>query len=314
MKKILVSISFLIVSFFAFAQTPHVDITVDNTTNVSVQASFAKNSSCYSYHILMSTEAEMIQWSTMFGVPVDSLVRQWGIRCFADTTYTWTSMDPATEYTIYALPSDASNSFYPMQAVTATTTAGGGTGLSTLTINITDITFNSARVIVTPNSETSVFYDGLIRKSYADSIGMDSCIKIIKSSPYPQYSTDNWVWSNLESNTAFYAIAIGKNANSEWGDSTVVEFSTLTLSLIESFSLKPLVIYPNPCSDIFYIETEGNTICELQIFDINGKIVYDNKTLNNANEIDVSFLNEGSYIVKLISENEMRAGKIVIGK
>ena len=148
---------------------------------------------------------------------------------------------------------------------------------------------------------------------HADSIG-SSCIKIIKSSPYPQYSTDNWVWSNLESNTAFYAIAIGKNANSEWGDSTVVEFSTLTLSLIESFSLKPLVIYPNPCSDIFYIETEGNTICELQIFDINGKIVYDNKTLNNANEIDVSFLNEGSYIVKLISENEMRAGKIVIGK
>jgi len=121
MKTFITFFACIVFSIATMAQTPAVTITPGTTTITTVQASFAKNATCHSYYILMSTAAEMAQWATMFGVPVDSLVRQWGIHCYSDTTNTWTAMAPSTEYTIYALPADAGNVFYPMQTELATT-------------------------------------------------------------------------------------------------------------------------------------------------------------------------------------------------
>ena len=314
MKTILTFFACIVFAIASMAQTPAVTINNGTITTTTVQASFAKNASCSSYYILMDEATVMAQWATMFGVPVDSLVKQWGIHCFADTTYTWTAMTPATEYTIYALPADAGNVFYPMQTQLATTLAGGGTGLSTVTVEVFDITSTSARVVVTPNAETAVFYDGLIRKSYADSIGMDSCIAIIKTSPYPQYSTDNWVWSSLESNTAFYAIGIGKNANDDWGDSTVVEFTTLTSGLAEINSSDIFLIYPMPCNGKFNVDLNGSNTGELQLLDMKGRLVYSEKISAAHTEINAEVLNNGCYIIRLVSENGIGKQKLIINK
>ncbi len=312
MKTFITFFACIIFSIVTMAQTPAVTITPGTITDTNVQASFAKNATCTSYYILMSTATEMAQWATMFGVPVDTLVKQWGIHCYADTSYTWTAMAPSTEYTIYALPADAGNVFYPMQTALATTLTGGGTGLSTVTVEVFDITSTSARVVVTPNAETAVFYDGLIRKSYADSIGMDSCIAIIKTSPYPLYSTDNWVWSSLESNTTFYAIGIGKNANDEWGDSTVVEFTTLTSGFAEMNSSDMFSIYPMPCNGKFNVDVNGFNTGELQLLDMNGRLIYSEKISAAHTEINAEVLNNGCYIIRVVSESGVGSGKLII--
>jgi hypothetical protein len=314
MKTILTLFACVIFSIVTMAQTPAVTITPGTITNTTVQASFAKNATCTSYYILMSTATEMAQWATMFGVPVDSLVRQWGIHCYADTTNTWTAMAPSTEYTIYALPADAGNVFYPMQTELATTLTGGGTGLSTVTVEIFDITSNSARVVVTPNAETAIFYDGLIRKSYADSIGMDSCIAIIKTSPYPLYSTDNWVWSSLEANTTFYAIGIGKNADGVWGDSTVVEFTTLASGLAEMNAADVFSMYPTPCNGKFNIDLNTANTGQMQLFDLNGRMIYSEKISAAHSEINASALNDGCYFIRVVSENGIGSQKLIINK
>lgn len=314
MKTFITFFACIIFSIVTMAQTPAVTITPGTITNTTVQTSFAKNATCTSYYILMSTATEMAQWATMFGVPVDTLVKQWGIHCYADTSYTWTAMAPSTEYTIYALPADAGNVFYPMQTALATTLTGGGTGLSTVTVEVFDITSTSARVVVTPNAETAVFYDGLIRKSYADSIGMDSCIAIIKTSPYPLYSTDNWVWSSLESNTTFYAIGIGKNANDEWGDSTVVEFTTITSGLAEMNSTDLFSIYPMPCNGKFIVDVNGFNTGELQLLDMNGRLIYSEKISAAHTEINAEVLNNGCYIIRVVSESGVGSGKLIIEK
>jgi len=312
MKTFITFFACIIFSIVTMAQTPAVTITPGTITDTNVQASFAKNATCTSYYILMSTATEMAQWATMFGVPVDTLVKQWGIHCYADTSYTWTAMAPSTEYTIYALPADAGNVFYPMQTALATTLTGGGTGLSTVTVDVFDITSTSARVVVAPNAETAVFYDGLIRKSYADSIGMDSCIAIIKTSPYPLYSTDNWVWSSLESNTTFYAIGIGKNANDEWGDSTVVEFTTLTSGFAEMNSSEMFSIYPMPCNGKFNVDVNGFNTGELQLLDMNGRLIYSEKISAAHTEINAEVLNNGCYIIRVVSESGVGSGKLII--
>lgn len=314
MKTIFSFFAIIALSVATFAQTPSVVITPGTLTTTTVQASFAKNATCNSYYILMSTAAEMAQFATMFGVPEDSLVKEWGIHCYADTSYTWTAMTPDTEYTIYALPVGTGTVFYPMQTELATTLQGGGTGLSTVTVEVFDIASTEARVVVTPNAETAVFYDGLIEKYYADSIGMDSCIAIIKSSPYPLYSTDNWIWMSLTPNTIYYAIGIGKNANDVWGDSTVVEFTTLTTGLSEINSSNLFSVYPVPCNGKFNVDLNASTTGEMQLLDINGRLVYSQMISETHSEINVSALNNGCYFIRIISKNGVESQKLIIEK
>jgi len=223
-------------------------------------------------------------------------------------------MTPGTEYTIYALPVGAGNVFYPMQTELSTTLQNGGTGLSTVTVEVFDITSSEARVVVTPNAETAVFYDGLIEKAYADSIGMDSCIAIVKASPYPLYSTDNWTWMSLTPNTTYYAIGIGKNANDIWGDSTVIEFTTLTTGLSEINSTNLFSIYPVPCNGNFNVDLNAANTGEMQLFDLNGRMVHSEIITVAHTEIDASALNDGCYFVRIISKNGIGSQKLIIEK
>ncbi len=54
-------------------------------------------------------------------------------------------------------------------------------------------------MIVTPNSETNLFHDGLITQSYFDEIGEEEAIEYFKNDGQPQYEIDDWVWIELES-------------------------------------------------------------------------------------------------------------------
>lgn len=55
-------------------------------------------------------------------------------------------------------------------------------------------------------------------------------------------------------------------------------------------------IYPNPVSNILYLETEQNN-SNLEIFDINGKILFEGSSTNNS--IDVSKFDSGIYFLRL---------------
>lgn len=55
-------------------------------------------------------------------------------------------------------------------------------------------------------------------------------------------------------------------------------------------------IYPNPVSNILYLETEQNN-SNLEVFDINGKILYEGSSTNNS--IDVSKFDSGIYFLRL---------------
>lgn len=78
-----------------------------------------------------------------------------------------------------------------------------------------------------------------------------------------------------------------------------------------------LLVYPNPAIDNINMnyEAKSNRI-ELEIIDIDGNIVYNNK-MNvgigfNSIDLSVSELSTGSYILRIIDNNEISYGKIII--
>lgn len=57
-------------------------------------------------------------------------------------------------------------------------------------------------------------------------------LKFLKESPESMslpYRTEAYTsaWNDLKAGTAYYALAIAKNGNNEWGPLTKVEFTTL---------------------------------------------------------------------------------------
>jgi hypothetical protein len=87
----------------------------------------------------------------------------------------------------------------------------------------------------------------------------------------------------------------------------VVEGATLTL---ENSFVNDLVIYPNPTKNELNISsTESLQDAIYTIFDINGRRIMNSKL--NQNVIDVSALNSGNYILRIVSGNSIKSQKFI---
>lgn len=316
MKKIALIILTIVLSLGLKAQNPNVAITINNTTAFEVNASFIKNADCQKYSILIGTEVEMQGYVAMYGVSIKTLIAAWGITYTTDSTYTWTEMTPNTEYNVYALAIGTTDSV--LSQTTATTLSLGSAGISTVSINISEITSTSVRMTCTPDINTAVFYDGIIRKSFADSLGVDSTIAILleASANYPQYATDNWVWQGLETATEFYAIAIGKNSLDQWGDTSIVSFATLDpLSLEKEINIEDIAeVYPNPSKGEFSYKVNSD-FDNLYIYDLKGTLVHKQSLMQRQDTVNVSNLKEGVYFVRFFKKGQTgKTVKIVIEK
>ncbi len=284
-------------------QNPMVEITVTDVTTTTVDVSFTPAGECASYYILLDTESSMEQWTMVFGVTLEQLIEEWSIERQGPSTHLWNELIPNTEYTIFVLSKDIEGENIQIDRQKVTTEVLGGNGVSVIDLQVEVLTNTSVFVTATPNEETAEYHYILIEKSYADSIGADSTMKIIHTDPYALYDIDRWEWVDLHENTEFYAIAQGKNAQGEWGEITKVEFVTTTEGNIELVE-DNFNIYPNPVNDRLYIETEVE-VEEVVVYTITGVVVGQQTTVNGqqTSSIDVSNLNSGIYFVKVVTEN-----------
>lgn len=274
----------------------YVEITLGEITSTTVEATFTPNETCASYHILMSTAAEMEQWSNMYGMPLEQLVQMWGIKYTSETTYTWTEMAPETEYTIYAVPTDAEGNMYEMSTITATTGQNGGTGTSVITLEIELTSETSVKTTATPNEETALYYYGLITAEYFDEIGEEAAIEVIRNNQYPLYETDVWEWIELLPKTDYYAIASGQNADGIWGETTIVPFRT-EIENCDELTETNFNVYPNPASTLINImsDTKGT----VRIFDMTSRCVKEVQLEGMNATINIEDLNIGVYFISI---------------
>ena len=92
--------------------------------------------------------------------------------------------------------------------------------------------------------------------------------------------------------------------------------SSLNTNLV-SKEQKTLAIYPNPSAGLLRIKSDRGLINPMiSIFDMTGKMVFENKYSSNDEtiEVNVSYLQNGIYECILTSENSIQKGKIVILK
>jgi len=72
-----------------------------------------------------------------------------------------------------------------------------------------------------------------------------------------------------------------------------------------------VTVYPNPNNGSFVIESSSATKQTMQVYDVNGKMVF-SQTINGKTSIDVSSLNEGVYNISLQSYEGVVNKRVVI--
>ncbi|MEN8702689.1 MAG: sulfatase-like hydrolase/transferase, partial [Polaribacter sp.] len=115
----------------------------------------------------------------------------------------------------------------------------------------------------------------------------------------------NW---NLDEANAYY---LWRNTNTVNSSSGNINLGQVTLSANSIHKIN-FNIYPNPTEKFFNLElNETNTIEEVTIFSIGGKLIKKiiPKELNT--KIDVSYLNSGVYIIKVKNEGGISIKKLI---
>ncbi len=71
-------------------------------------------------------------------------------------------------------------------------------------------------------------------------------------------------------------------------------------------------IFPNPSSDVFYVQSKNNDIINrVQLIDLNGRIIEEYNNSNTFYQIDTKELTEGMYFVKIEMQNASITKKVV---
>ncbi|MDR3327809.1 MAG: choice-of-anchor J domain-containing protein [Prevotellaceae bacterium] len=126
---------------------------------------------------------------------------------------------------------------------------------------------------------------------------------------------DNGDLTALLANTTydFFAYAL---AASEIFTGDTLSFTTLTVG-IDTADANEFLIYPNPANSIAMVKVEGlHTSARVTVTDINGKLI-ETLTINAGNnkaEFDVANYADGTYLVRVVTDNMSKVEKLIVKK
>jgi len=106
-----------------------------------------------------------------------------------------------------------------------------------------------------------------------------------------------------------YSVVV-TDANGCTGSDTIVVNVSASVQYINGVKYS---LYPNPASNLLYLETDGNMVgSTLQLVDAKGAVVYKEILTGNNTKINVSEMSSGLYHVMIISDNKTLTFKVII--
>lgn len=116
----------------------------------------------------------------------------------------------------------------------------------------------------------------------------------------------------IPTQTINYYKLTGVNSTGESVLSTEVEV-VADITAIEPTSKSPVSVYPNPCNGRFFIQTNGEPIKTLKVFDSSGvERKYDLMMDNNLMIVDLKSVNTGNYFIILQQATKTLVVKVII--
>ena len=221
--------------------TPSVTYTVDETTSSSFTLTVTPNKDCAEFYWCQfekgKAQEQFEQWGPMFGLSsIEAMIKQFSGRPYSEeATNTWNELAPGTDYEVAVLPVDVEGNFGDLVYIYVTTKGQGGEGVAQVSVTVgkyENVNGSYVQTVTfTPNDQTALYHDAICAKDKYEELGGDKWAKEylmqdIKEDPnWNQYGVDKYPFTATP-NTAYYALALAKNAKGEWGPLTKHEFTT----------------------------------------------------------------------------------------
>ena len=116
-----------------------------------------------------------------------------------------------------------------------------------------------------------------------------------------------WYSDDLNSKFTLAEVYMDSIGNPETG----VSFITNSVNNLESLEIDNINIYQNPLSYFLSITSEDNDLVEVNLSDINGRLIKSFKLIKSL-DIDLSELTKGTYILNFNSKKGYLSKKITI--
>ena len=182
-------------------------------------------------------------------------------------------------------------------------------GPASVEVIVETLSNTSVEITATPNENTVMYHYIVIEKAEADEIGEDAIMEMLNENEDYLEGVDVYTMT-VETGVKYYVFAQGKNADGVWGEVTKVEFFVED-DAVEELGNAVFEIYPNPAREYVRITSNAN-IEELSIFTVDGKMVYSQSVNQQETMIDVTGLRRGSYIVRMIANDEIVIKQIMV--
>lgn len=116
-----------------------------------------------------------------------------------------------------------------------------------------------------------------------------------------------WEWLNTDN----FKWAFESPCSSRTG-ATNTNTNNANIELLPENNPEYLKVYPNPSTDHIIIQYSGIDNAQVQIYDMNGKLIMIRKGINSTETINVSAFAKGVYTVKISGTNKVVFEKIIV--
>ena len=184
--------------------------------------------------------------------------------------------------------------------------------------------FNTLEILNSSHNYTLEMVEASILRFTFDNIMLlDSSMNETESHGFVSYKieqiADNEINTVIENEAYIYfdynqPILTAATSNKIWEIPTAFD----TISFISILDKKQAIkIYPNPAKELLYLDfSEKNKSFQnanIQIYDTFGRLLLTQKINENLNSIDISSLENGMYVYKIMGENAvLGSGKIIV--
>lgn len=223
---------------------PVVEIELIDLQEREFTAKFTPNEDVLGYGLLAMKEGELESqfemWGPMMGFKnISEMIRSFSGKDYhEEAEFTWTAMDPGTDYVIYAQAWDENETYTDPFELKIKTLSKGGPGAAVVDIELGEYKLMdwygemkpSQFITFTPNDQTNSYRVGVYFaedfEEYADEIKDELAslppFEMIGWFQYEALTTD----FQIDPNTDAVAVAVARNSNGEWGEFTIVPFTT----------------------------------------------------------------------------------------
>ena len=85
-----------------------------------------------------------------------------------------------------------------------------------------------------------------------------------------------------------------------------------TLNSSTKYLQNNLILYPNPANNrIFFQGITNYSSAEFFVYNMNGTLIYQKNNFRTENAVDISFLNSGIYLIKLVTNSGIKEGVFI---